>query len=103
MTGLPPIDAALIPADVRSGGTKERQLYQAALSFESMLTRQLSQSLAQTANLDGSDDGSDDDSTGEGATSMLSQMLPDALADGLASAGGLGLAPSLYKSLGGAK
>jgi Rod binding domain-containing protein len=95
-TSLPPIDSALLPADVRKDGAKGRELFQAALGFEQVLERQLAQALVSTT--DSSDSDSDSDET-SGATDMYKQMLPDALAQGMAANGGLGLAPDLYKSL----
>ena len=47
--GLPPIDQSLIPAGVRAGGTKSIALYESALSFEGMLTQQLTKSLTVRA------------------------------------------------------
>jgi Rod binding domain-containing protein len=87
--GALPIDRALLPADIRAGGAKARELYTAALGFERMLTQELGKSLATAFE-------GDEESGGEG---MYAQMLPDALADGLAAGGGLGLAPALYHSL----
>jgi Rod binding domain-containing protein len=84
-----PIDSALLPADVRAGGAKARELYTAALGFERMLTQELGKSLASA--FEGED--------AAGGGQMYAQMLPDALADGLAAGGGLGLAPALYASL----
>ena len=84
-----PIDSALLPADVRAGGARARELYTAALGFERMLTQELGKSLASA--FEGEDE--------SGGGQMYAQMLPDALADGLAAGGGLGLAPALYHSL----
>jgi Rod binding domain-containing protein len=98
--GLPPIDQSLIPAGVRAGGSKDVQLYEAALSFESMLTQQLTKSLTDT--LQPSSDGdSDDGSSSDAGTSLSLSMLPQALSQDLESSGGLGLAPQLYQALGG--
>jgi len=89
---LPPIDQSLLPGDVRAGGTKSVQLYETALAFESVLDQQLTQALTDTMKpVDGSD--------ADAATSMTLQLLPQALSQQLASAGGLGLAPALYRSL----
>jgi Rod binding domain-containing protein len=106
--GLPPIDAALLPADVRRAGPKAEQAYETALSFESVLTDQLTQSLTSALAGSGSGtDGSGDDDPGDdstdAATELTSQMLPDALTQSLTAAGGLGLARQLYDALGGAK
>ena len=96
MAGLPPIDAALLPPDVRKAGPKAEQTYQTALAFESVLTQQLTQSLASTVTDTGDDDG------GDASTSLSELLIPDALSRGLAASGGLGLARQLYEALGGA-
>jgi Rod binding domain-containing protein len=90
---LPPISNDLLPADVRDAGPKARALYDAALSFEQTLVRQLTQGL--TSALQG---GSDDDS-GDATSSMYTEMLPDALAQGITNGGGLGLADDLYGTM----
>ena len=90
--GLPPIDQSLLPADVQAGGTQSVKLYEAALSFESVLDQQLTQALTDTLK-------PADDSNADAATSMTLQMLPQALSQEIASSGGLGLAPQLYQSL----
>lgn len=91
-TALPPIDAATLPPEVRKGGADARKLYQAALAFEEVLTRQLTQQLVEA-----SQTGDDDDDPAGGA---YASMLPDALAQGVTASGGLGLAPELYRILG---
>jgi hypothetical protein len=98
----------VLPPDVRAAGAKGEQLYKAALGFEQLLTKELTDQLAQTMQgtdaMGGSDDGSggSDDpsetsifSTG-GASPVVSQMLPQALSDGITQAGGLGIAHQLY-------
>jgi Rod binding domain-containing protein len=89
MTSLPPIDASLLPADIRSGSTQRKQSYEAALGFERMLVQQLTKSLADTAQR------TDDDTAQDAATTTYRGMLPDTLADGVIAAGGLGLARQL--------
>lgn len=105
-TGIAPVDAAQIPADVRAAGPKAQQLYGTALDFEQLLLQQLTQALQSTADAggaDGSDGDSSDDTDGadgtDSTTSMFGQMLPDAFAQGLTSAGGIGIARQLYDSL----
>jgi Rod binding domain-containing protein len=101
-SALPPIDQALIPADVRAEGSKAVQLYDTALSFEGVLDQQLTQSLTDTLDPSSSDsDGSDDGSSPDAATSLMMQMLPQQLSQALVSNGGLGLASQLYQALGG--
>ena len=102
-----PIDSALLPADVRAGGPKERKLYESALGFERLLTNELTKSLASA--IGSSDDGSDSSDSGDSgdsggtsaATSALKGQLPDQLAAAVQQGGGLGLAPVLYRSLSG--
>jgi Rod binding domain-containing protein len=96
MAGLPPIDAALLPPDVRKAGPKAEQAYQTALAFESVLTQQLTQSLASTVS-----DTGDDEDAGDASTSLTATLIPDALSQGLSASGGLGLARQLYEALGG--
>lgn len=109
MTSLPPIDAATLPAEVRKGSAQDKQLYSAALSFEEQLTKQLTQEIVNSALPGTSDDGSsgdgssDDGGSSDQTTSLYAQQLPDALAQGISSSGGLGLAPALWRALGGGR
>jgi hypothetical protein len=102
---------AVLPPDVRAAGAKGEQLYKAALGFEQLLTKELTDQLAQTMQgtdaMGGSDDGSDgsDDPSSQsifsvgGTSPVVSQMLPQALSDGITQAGGLGIAHQLYLML----
>ncbi len=105
MSGIPPIDQSLLPAEVRNGTAKDKQTYAAALGFERALMGELTKAMADTAQPVEADDSSSDDSgddTGsstDAATSMYTQMLPDQLADGLEQSGGLGLAKTFYDSM----
>jgi Rod binding domain-containing protein len=96
---LPPVDATVLPADVRKAGPKAEQSYRAALAFENVLIDQLTQSLGSTLEGDG---GADDDGSADAASSLTAQLIPDALAQSLTASGGLGLARQLYGSFGGA-
>jgi hypothetical protein len=103
----------VLPPDVRAAGAKGEQLYKAALGFEQLLTRELTDQLAQTMQgtdaMGSSDDGSDgsDDPSSQsifsmgGTSPVVSQMLPQALSDGITQAGGLGIAHQLYLMLAG--
>jgi hypothetical protein len=82
MSTLPPIDAALLPADIRRAPAAVQQRYQAGLAFEQQLTAQLCKQLEQTT---GADDGSN----------PYSSLMPDALANAIQAGGGLGLAREL--------
>jgi Rod binding domain-containing protein len=108
-TSLPPINSALLPADIRNGDAKAKQAYQEALGFEDILVNQLTQQLAQTvvSPSDGSsDDGSGDSSDSSGgilgsdpSTSMFASMIPTALTQSLMSSGGVGVADSLARAI----
>jgi hypothetical protein len=101
----------VLPPDVRAAGAKGEQLYKAALGFEQLLTKELTDQLAQTmqgtdamGGADESSGGSDDPSTQSifstgGTSPVVSQMLPQALSDGITQAGGLGIAHQLYLML----
>ena len=88
---LPPIAAGAVPADVRNGSPEDQAAWRTAVGFERLLVAQLAQRLAATAQ--------PDDGSGDAAGGAYREMLPDALADGVASAGGLGLADDLYRTL----
>jgi hypothetical protein len=85
--GLPPIDQALLPRDIRGAAPARRNAYEAALGFERLLVGQLTSSLA--------------DSTKDalGGETPYASLLPDALADGVMAGGGLGLARQLTDAI----
>jgi Rod binding domain-containing protein len=91
---LPPIDTSLIPVDVQNAGPAAVKLYGVALQFEGLLTSQITQQM-----FDASQDPSGDQ--GQQDAGPYQSMLPGALSDSLTAAGGLGLAPELYRSFGG--
>lgn len=104
MDGLPAIDSALLPADVRAASPADRQRYTAALQFEQMLLQRMlagSGAFAGGSGVDAAtDDGGDDGATaGDAASAHYAQMLPGLLADSVTQAGGLGLARSLYDGM----
>jgi len=84
---LPPIDSALLPADIRQAPQARRDAYTASLGFEQLLVQQLTESLADSAR------------TAMGGDSPYANMLPQAMADGIMGAGGLGLARQLTDAL----
>ena len=98
---LPPIDQAMLPAEVRNGSKQDKQEYAAALGFERMLLGELTKAMADTAKpVDGGD--SEDGGSSQpqdAASAMYMQMLPDQLADAVTANGGLGLAQSFYNNL----
>jgi Rod binding domain-containing protein len=93
VSAIPPIDNALLPAEIRNGSATDKKSYQAALGFERMLLGELTKAMADTAKP------SDEDQSGDAATSTYMQMLPDQLADAVTANGGLGLAKSFYDSV----
>jgi Rod binding domain-containing protein len=97
MSALGPIDNSLLPADVRSATTADKDRYKSAMAFERQLVEQLTQSMADTTKAqEGSSDDGDDSSA---ATDSYKQMLPGVMADSIMSAGGLGLARTIAQSL----
>jgi Rod binding domain-containing protein len=99
VTGLPPIDQALLPADVRKGSAGDRKTYAAALGFERALVQELAKTMAETAKPVDGGDGDDGAEPKDAASSMYMQQLPDQLADSVIQNGGLGLARNLYDSM----
>jgi Rod binding domain-containing protein len=95
MTSLPPIDSTMLPADVRAASKGDQETYKAGLSFERQLVEQLAQTLADTTKAQGGDDADG----GSAATQTYKDMLPGVLADSVLSAGGLGLARTIYDNL----
>jgi Rod binding domain-containing protein len=101
MSTLPPVDNSLLPADVRTGTTADKDRYKTALAFERQLVEQLTQIMSDTTKAgQGSDAGSEDGSSA--ATDSYKQMLPGVMADSIMSAGGLGLARTIADNLKGA-
>ena len=99
MSTLPPVDNSLLPADVRTGTTADKDRYKTALAFERQLVEQLTQSMADTSK---AEEGSSDSGSGDGssaATDSYKQMLPGVMADSIMSAGGLGLARTIAENL----
>ena len=96
-SALPPVDQALLPAEVRNGSAKDKKAYQAALGFERVLLAELTKAMAETAKP--ADGGEEDGQPQDAASSFYMQMLPDQLADSIVSGGGIGLAQSLYRSI----
>jgi Rod binding domain-containing protein len=91
-SSLPPIDHAMLPADVSNGTPERRQQYDAALSFERQLVGELTKALAATA-------APADDASTTAATRTYRDMLPGAMADAVMAEGGLGLAQQLDQAM----
>jgi Rod binding domain-containing protein len=106
-SNLPPIDAALLPADIRNGNAQAKQAYQEALGFENILMQQLTQQLASTVTTPGGDSsgsGSGDSSSGgilgsDPSTNAFASLIPTALTQSIMSGGGTGVADQLAHAL----
>jgi Rod binding domain-containing protein len=105
---LPPINSALLPADIRNGNAQAKQAYQEALGFEDMLMQQLTQQMANTVTSPGGDssgsgDSSDSSSGGilgsDPSTNAFASMIPTALTQSIMSGGGVGVADRLAHAL----
>jgi Rod binding domain-containing protein len=83
--------AATPAAAAPASAEVDPKLHKAALQFEQLLVRQLTQILADTAKGDEED--------GSSATSFYADQLPDALATAITDAGGLGLATELERAM----
>jgi hypothetical protein len=84
LSALPTVPETALPADVRRGSRADKQTYQAALGFERALLSQLLKTATQDAPL---------------ADGPQGAAVQDAFADAVVSAGGTGLARTLYASL----
>jgi Rod binding domain-containing protein len=85
LAALPAVSDAALPRDVRGGSDADKKAYKAALGFEKVLLGQLVKEMtAATPSLT------------EGARG---DAVTEAMTDALANAGGIGLAPQLYKTL----
>lgn len=107
---LPPINAALLPADIRNGNAQAKQAYQEALGFEDILMQQLTQQLANTVTTPGgsSDSGDSSDSSNSSSGGMLgsdpstnafASLIPTALTRSMMSGGGVGVADRLARAI----
>jgi Rod binding domain-containing protein len=103
LSALPVVPDSALPADVRTGSTKDKQTYQAALAFERQLLTQLLQSMTTDTQDDSSDDTSSDDGSvldgSDAATNAYKQQLPDQMADAVINGGGTGMAENLYRAM----
>lgn len=110
--GIPNLNVADIPANIRNGDSKAMQAYSEGLAFEDMLVNELSQQLANTmyggSGLDGtasSSDGIDGSGASDGSSgggllggaSAYASMIPQALTSSIMADGGLGMAAQFAK------
>ena len=84
MDGLPVISDTLLPRDVRSGSTADKQAYKAALGFEQVLLGELVKEMSPS---------------NSSTPTPRGDAVEDALTQALTSAGGIGIAPQLYTTL----
>jgi Rod binding domain-containing protein len=82
MDGLPAISDTLLPREVRSGSSADKQAYKAALGFEQVLLGELVKEMAPSLT-----DGPRGDA------------MQDAMTQALTDAGGIGVAAQLYTTL----
>jgi Rod binding domain-containing protein len=94
LAGATSVPATAIPASVRKDGKEGIETYKAALGFEQMLVKQLTKSLSDSAAL-----GADKEDGTASAPAAYRDMVADQMAASIASAGGIGIADDLYKTL----
>jgi len=114
--GIPTLNVADIPANIRNGDSKAMQAYSEGLAFEDVLVGELTQQLSKTM-YGGSGDGAAGDGTGVGSggadgsdsggsgggmlggLSAYASLIPQALTSSIMSGGGLGIAEQFAKEL----
>lgn len=102
--GIPSLNVADIPANVRNGNKQAQQAYTEGLAFEQVLVNQLTTQLANTVGSGsaGSTDGSSDSSgglLGGSSSSAYSSLIPSALTSSIMDSGGLGLAEEFAQTI----
>jgi len=98
--GIPALNVAAIPANIRNGNKQAQQAYTEGLAFEQVLVNQLTTQMANTMSsssqdtADGSSDSSSDSSglLGGSSSSAYSSLIPSTLTSSIMDGGGLGLA-----------
>lgn len=107
--GIPNLNVATVPANIRSGGPGAMKAYSEGLAFEKMLVDELSQQMSRTmfggtgdgSSGDPSSDGTGDSSSSSmlGGASAYQSMIPQALTSSIMADGGLGMASSFAREL----
>lgn len=105
--GIPNLNAATVPANVRNGDSGAMKAYSEGLAFESMLVNELSQQMSKTmfGGSGSSGDAASGGSAGASSSSMLGgasayqSMIPQALTSSIMDDGGLGMAESFAQEL----
>jgi Rod binding domain-containing protein len=93
ISSMVPMEGLVIPADVRKAGKEAQETYRAAVGFEQMLVKQLTETLTKSSAFGGGEDGEG------GAPAGYKDLLSDNLSGAIARAGGLGVAQAMYKSI----
>jgi Rod binding domain-containing protein len=107
--GIPNLNVADVPANIRNGDKAAKQAYAEGLSFESVLVNELSQQMSKTmfggdgsdttGSSDGTSDGGSSSSGLLGGASAYASMIPQALTSSIMSGGGTGLAEEFAQEL----
>jgi hypothetical protein len=105
--GIPSLNVADIPANIRNGNKQAQQAYSEGLAFEQVLVNQLTTQLANTMGsssqdtADGSSDSSSDSSglLGGSSSSAYSSLIPSTLTSSIMDGGGLGLADQFAQTI----
>jgi hypothetical protein len=107
--GIPSLNTADIPANIRNGNKQAQSAYTEGLAFEQVLVNQLTTELANTMGSSSSDstgdssDGSSDSSSSGllsgSSSSAYSSMIPSALTSSIMDGGGLGLAEEFAQTI----
>jgi len=105
--GIPSLNVADIPANIRNGNKQAQQAYTEGLAFEQVLVNQLTTQLANTMSsssqdtADGSSDSSSDSSglLGGSSSSAYSSLIPSTLTSSIMDGGGLGLADQFAQTI----
>ena len=93
LSSLVPMDSLQMPSEVRKAGKGAQETYRAAVGFETLLVKQLTETLTKSSAFGGSEDGEG------GAPAAYKDMLSDNMAGAIARAGGIGIADDLYKTI----
>jgi hypothetical protein len=107
--GIPSLNVADIPANIRNGNKQAQQAYTEGLAFEQVLVNQLTTQLANSigsgspAPTGDSGDGSSGSGSGGllggSSSSAYSSMIPSALTSSIMDGGGLGLAEQFAQTI----
>jgi hypothetical protein len=83
-SGLPSVPETALPPDVRAGSKADKETFQAAMGFETMLVGQLLKTSFKTGPL---------------AEGPWADTVRDSMSDAITQGGGLGMSRSLYEAM----